>query len=132
MVVIPGLSESLCAAGKRIIHFDTTDRHLSVQAASSVQSAVCPSCSRGSSRRHGQYRRRLRAQPCLGCSVILHVQVRRFKCLNPQCPRMTFVESIDALAPAKERSTVVDVSGCCPIRQSTGQPVQFVRMRVSS
>jgi hypothetical protein len=37
MVVIPGLSESLIAVGKRIIHVDSTDTLLSVQAASSVR-----------------------------------------------------------------------------------------------
>jgi hypothetical protein len=42
MVVIPGLSESLAAVGKRIIHFDTTDTRLSVEAASSVRWARCP------------------------------------------------------------------------------------------
>jgi hypothetical protein len=57
MVVFPGLSESLSAVGKRISRFDSTDTQLSVQAANSVRSAVCPSCSRGSSRRHGHYRR---------------------------------------------------------------------------
>jgi hypothetical protein len=37
---------------------------------------------------------------------MLHVQVRRFKCLNPQCPQKTFVERIEDLAPAKQRRTV--------------------------
>jgi transposase len=106
MVVVPGLSESLGAVGKRIIRFDITDTLLAVEAASSAQRAKCPTCSCGSSRRHGQYQRQLRAQPCMGRSVILHVQVRRFKCLNPQCPQMTFVEPIEALAPAKHRRTV--------------------------
>ncbi len=36
MVVIPGLSESLGAVGKRIIHVDSTDTLLLVQAASSL------------------------------------------------------------------------------------------------
>ena len=32
--------------------------------------------------------------------------MRRFKCLNPQCPQKTFVERIEDLAPAKQRRTV--------------------------
>jgi hypothetical protein len=48
MVVVPGLSESLGAAGKRIIHFDTTDALLSVEAASSARRARCPTCLHGS------------------------------------------------------------------------------------
>jgi transposase len=94
MVIIPGLSESLVAVGKRIIRFDTTDTRLSVEAASSVRWARCPTCSHRGSRRHGQYRRHLRAQPCMGRSVKLSVQVRRFKCINLQCARTTFVEQI--------------------------------------
>ena len=98
MVVIPGLSESLSAVGKRIVRFDTTEALLSVEAASSARRAQCPTCSHGSSRRHGQYRRRLSAQPCMGQSVSLSVEVRRFKCVNPQCLQTTFVEQIEAFA----------------------------------
>ena len=32
--------------------------------------------------------------------------MRRFKCLNPQCPQKTFVERIEDLARAKQRRTV--------------------------
>ena len=120
MVVIPGLSESLVAVGKRINRFDTTDTLLSVTASTSVKRAVCPTCSRPSSRRHGQYLRRLRAQPCMVRSVILHIQVRRFKCINPQCSRTTFVEPIDALAPAKQRRTIGFSRASCTIAQALG------------
>ena len=120
MVVVPGLSESLCAVGKRIIRFDITETLLSVEATSSVRRANCPRCSRGSSRRHGQYWRQLRAQPCMGRSVILYVQVRRFKCLNPQCPQATFVEPIEDLAPAKHRRTVGFSGASCAIAQALG------------
>ena len=62
----------------------------------------------------------LRAQPCMGRLVILHVQVRRFKCLNPQCSRTTFVEPIGALAPAKQRRTVGFSGASCAIAQALG------------
>jgi transposase len=120
MVVFPGLSESLGTVGKRISRFDTTETGLSAEAASFVRRAVCPTCSRPSSRRHGQYRRRLRPHPCMGRSVILHVQVRRFKCLNPQCPRMTFVEPVESLAPTKQRGTVGFRGASCAIAQALG------------
>jgi transposase len=51
---------------------------------------------------------------------MLHVQVRRFKCCNPQCPRMTFVEPIEALAPAKQRRTVGFSVASCTIAQALG------------
>jgi hypothetical protein len=56
----------------------------------------------------------------MGRSVILHLQVRRFKCLNPECPRMTFVEPIEALAPAKQRRTVGFSGASCAIAQALG------------
>lgn len=106
MVVVPGLSESLRAVDKRIVRFDAMNTLLSVDVASSARRARCPSCSHGSSRWHGQYWRQLKAQPCMGRSVNLSVQVRRFKCINPQCARTTFVEQIDSLAAANQRRTV--------------------------
>jgi transposase len=101
VVVIPGLSESLRAVDKRITKLDTTGTALSVEAARSTRRALCPRCSVPSSRRHGLYRCKLGAQPCMGHSVSLNVQVRRFKCVNPQCSQATFVEQIDVLGRAK-------------------------------
>lgn len=106
MVVIPGLSESLSAVGKRIIRFDTADTLLSVEAASAARSTRCPKCSHRSSRRKGQCRRRLNAEPCLGSTLSLSVEVRRFKCVNRQCTQATFAEQINALASPKQRRTV--------------------------
>ena len=79
MVVIPGLTDSLRAVGKRITHFDTTEGGLAVDVVSTVRSAQCPKCLHRSSRRHGQYWRRLSAEPSMGRRVSLAVEVRRFK-----------------------------------------------------
>ena len=106
MVVIPGLTDSLGAVGKRITHFETTEGGLAVDIASTVRSAQCPKCSHRSSRRHGQYRRRLSAEPSMGRPVSLGVEMRRFKCVNRQCSQATFAEQIDALALPKQRRTV--------------------------
>jgi len=51
---------------------------------------------------------------------LLHVQVRRFKCLNSQCPRKTFVEPIQALALSKQRRTVGFSGASCDIAQALG------------
>lgn len=118
VVFIPGLSESLRAVDKRITNFDTTDAVLSVEAASSARRAQCPRCSAHSSRRHGQYRRKLGAQPCMGRSVSLSVQVRRFKCVNPQCSQATFVEQIDVLALPMQRRTVGLNDACRSMAQA--------------
>ena len=85
----------------------------------------CPRCSRGASRRHGQYWRQLRAQPCMGRSVILYVQVWRFKCLNPQCPQTTFVEPIEDLAPAKHRRTVGFSAASCAMARRWADLLQL-------
>ena len=106
MVVIPGLTDSLSAVGKRITHFKTTEGGLAVDIASTVRSAQRPKCSHRSSRRHGQYRRRLSAEPSMGRPVSLGVEMRRFKCVNRQCSQATFAEQIDALALPKQRRTV--------------------------
>ena len=106
MVVIPGLTDSLGAVGRRINHFETYEGGLAVDVASTVRSARCPKCSHRSSRQHGQYRRRLSAEPCMGWTVSLGVEVRRFKCVNRQCSQATFAEQIDALALPKQRRTV--------------------------
>lgn len=117
MVVVPGLSESLRAVRKRI---DAMNTRLSVDVASSARRGRCPSCSHGSSRWHGQYWRHLKDQPCMGRSVNLSVQVRRFKCVNPQCARTTFVEQIDSLAAANQRRTVGLNRAWSAVAQSLG------------
>ncbi len=106
MVVIPGLTDLLAAVGKRVNHFETSDSGLAVDVASTVRSARCPKCLRRSSRQHGQCRRRIRAEPCMGLPVSLGVEMRRFKCLNRQCSQATFAEQIDVLALPKQRRTI--------------------------
>ena len=106
MVVIPGLTDLLAAVGKRVHHFETSDGGLVVDVASTVRSARCPKCLRRSSRQHGQYRRRISAEPCMGLPVSLGVEMRRFKCLNRQCSQATFAEQIDVLALPKQRRTI--------------------------
>ena len=57
----------------------------------------------------------------MGRTVILHVRVRRFKCLNPHCPRMTFVEPIESLALTKQRGTVGFRGASRAIAQALGE-----------
>ena len=106
MVVIPGLSQPLEAVGKHITWWDEGVDGLAVGARSVVRQAACPRCACGSSRPHGRYRRRLADSPCLGRPVLLDIETRRFKCLNPGCPQRTFSERIDALAASGQRRTL--------------------------
>jgi transposase len=68
--------------------------------------ATCPDCGRLSTRIHSRYERRLLDLPSQGRPVQLRVQVRRFRCSGPQCPRQIFGEPLAAsIAPRAARRT---------------------------
>ena len=48
----------------------------------------------------GRYLRRLADAPFGGASAVIELAVRRFKCLNPHCSAVTFVEQIPGLTSA--------------------------------
>ena len=56
----------------------------------------------------------------MGRSVKLSVQVRRFKCINLQCSRKTFVEQIEGFAKPKQRSTIGLSGAWCAMAQALG------------
>ena len=58
----------------------------------------CPDCAFESRSVHSTYERKLRDLPILGRPVVVLVQVRRFRCKNPRCPRKTFAESLGLFA----------------------------------
>ena len=106
MIVIPGLSQPLKAAGKRITSWAEDSDGLTVEADSTVRGATCPSCSERSCRLHGHYRRGLADNPSFGMPVRLDVEMRRFKCVNRHCAQRTFSERIDCLAAVRRRRTL--------------------------
>lgn len=106
MVVIPGLSSLLEAAGKHVSSWDDSGSRLVVDAGSIIKSAVCPRCTCSSSRLHGRYRRWVADCPSFGQPVTLAVEIRRFKCVNPGCPRRTFSERVETLVAAGQRRTL--------------------------
>lgn len=105
MIVIPVLTPLLAAAGKQISAWTDAGSRLRVQAVSAVESAACPDCGSRSSRRHGLLWRTLADCPSFGVAVTLEVQVQRFKCANPTCPRRTFSEPLEPLAGWRQRRT---------------------------
>lgn len=56
---------------------------------------VCPTCGVTSSYVHARYLRRPHDLPWRGRPVRLRLQVRRFRCLQPTCPRHTFAEPFE-------------------------------------
>ena len=87
MIVLPGLSQPLKAAGKRITSWVEESNGPMVEADSTVRRAACPRCSMRSSRLHGHYRRVVTDSPSFGRPVTLAVEIRRFKCIDPLAAR---------------------------------------------
>jgi transposase len=55
---------------------------------------ACPACGRESTRIHSRYTRALADLPACGRPVRVRLAVRRFRCVNPDCARRTFVEQV--------------------------------------
>ncbi|MET8954763.1 ISL3 family transposase [Streptomyces sp. NPDC004533] len=72
---------------------------------SAVPTARCPRCGVVSWRVHGRYARRLADAPVGGAPAVIELVVRRFKCINPQCPAVTFAEQIEGLTSPHARYT---------------------------
>jgi transposase len=65
----------------------------------------CPSCETASDVVHGIYQRRPLELPWRGQVVRFHLTVRRFRCLDSNCARVTFVEDCGAALPRAARRT---------------------------
>jgi transposase len=67
--------------------------------------ARCPRCNRRSFRIHSHYERTLADVPAGSKRLTLRVQVRRFFCEHPACPRHIFAERLAELALPRQRRT---------------------------
>jgi transposase len=74
------------------------DEALTVLISSTEATGVCPYCGTMATHIHSRSQRRLSDLPVGGYPVKLLVEVRRFFCQNPSCPRKTFAEAFLALA----------------------------------
>lgn len=66
--------------------------------------ALCPVCDQPSQRRHSHYWRTIADVTALGMHLDLRVQARRFRCVNPQCPRKIFAERLPDIPVWARRS----------------------------
>ena len=66
----------------------------------------CPACFECRVSYHSRYAPRVRDLPWQGRQVELHLQTRRFRCLNQECARKIFAENLPAVAARKARETV--------------------------
>jgi hypothetical protein len=71
-----------------------------------VDSACCPRCGQASARVHGGYARMVADGSAGGRPVLIVLQVRRFRCRNPECPAVTFAEQARGLSERYRRRSV--------------------------
>ncbi|MFJ9953594.1 ISL3 family transposase [Kitasatospora sp. NPDC091207] len=67
---------------------------------------ACPDCGSVSSRVHSRYVRRLADSAVGGRPAVIELRVRRFRCLDGSCPRVTFVEQVAGLSYRHGRQSV--------------------------
>ncbi|MCL6647789.1 MAG: transposase family protein [Chloroflexi bacterium] len=73
---------------------------------STRQESACPSCGRLSRRGHNWTRRTLGDLPWAAVPIVLHVHLRNFRCVEPDCPQRFFTERRPELAPPYAHATL--------------------------
>ncbi|MFI6485922.1 ISL3 family transposase [Nonomuraea sp. NPDC050663] len=98
-VVISGLVEVLFPhlGGLLVEKVFRSGRTVRVWARTGTVIAGCPGCDVVSSRVHSRYERQLADTAIGGQEVLIHLEVRRFFCVDPTCPRKTFAEQVPGL-----------------------------------
>jgi len=74
------------------------DDGVTIRAVSEATDVRCPICGEPSDRVHSRYERMLGDLPWARFAVRFHLQVRRFFCDNPACPREIFAERLAGIA----------------------------------
>jgi transposase len=82
-----------------------TGETVRIAARAAAVSAACPGCGTVSRRVHDRYERRLLDTAAGGCEVVICLEVRRFRCLCPECPKTTFAEQVEGLTSRHSRRT---------------------------
>lgn len=85
---------------------DTAKQHLQVTVSSTQSAAQCLLCDVSSHRVHSHYERRLQDLSLAQYSMTLHLHVRKFFCLNPNCKRRIFTERLAQLVAPWARKTL--------------------------
>ncbi len=89
----------------QIDHVVEHEAKLIVKAHSITRSGNCPDCGEASSSVHSYYIRSPRDLPCSSHALGLHLRVKRFRCQNSRCPRVTFVERLHDLVALHAQRT---------------------------
>lgn len=76
-----------------------------LRARARAEDAACPRCGMSSGKVHSTYQRRLSDDAIGGRRVRIRLRVRRFFCVNPDCPARTFAEQVSGLTSRRSRRT---------------------------
>lgn len=95
----------------KLLHLETCDmdtatQHLTIHVSSTQTSAQCPLCGSLTERIHSHYQRTLADLPCVHFRLTLLMQVCKFFCPNPECPRRIFTERLPEVVAPWARKTV--------------------------
>jgi transposase len=93
-------------AGLRVHRVEDAGVAVMIAASCRADSACCPRCGLESARVHGGYARTVADGAAGGRPVLIILQVRRFRCRNPQCPAVTFAEQAAGLSERYRRRSV--------------------------
>ena len=98
-------ARTLGPEGLELEGFSANRRGATLFAASTGETAACPTCARRSARVHSRYTRTVADLPWHGASVTLRVRARRFFCDGASCERRIFCERLpDVVAHARRTS----------------------------
>ena len=93
-------------AGLRLRRVEDTGDAVVISASSRAGEACCPGCGTPSSRVHGGYARTVADGAVGGRPLLIALAVRRFRCLQDQCPAVTFAEQAGGLTERYRRRSV--------------------------
>ena len=88
------------------VEVDEVTNTITALAVATASQASCPLCQAAACRVQSRYIRTLADLPCSGQRVKWMIQVRRFWCDNPACPRKIFAERLPTCAPVYARRTL--------------------------
>ena len=71
---------------------DFFDETVNIYAHCSLDYGICPYCGAKSNKVHSHYTRHIWDLPILGKKNVLHLRMRKFFCMNPECRYHTFAE----------------------------------------
>src|SRR5512133_183648 len=81
------------------------DDGITIRVTADATAAPCPLCGEPADRVHSRATRQLADLPWAGITVRLGVQIRKFFCDTPTCPRRIFRERLPGIAQVAARRT---------------------------